>query len=492
MNADDEQEGAAPRGTAPGRGTVQILISRMFLLVSGFGVSIILARGLGPVDFGIYGVVMSVLVWFERVISAGIPGATATLLLRGDEPRAVVQRSARLLLTFVALPLFVAVWLLAPALSAYLGIPSGTTLIRIAAFNLPAMAAYFAYDGIFNGQRMFAAQSLLQIAQSAAKLAGIALLVLVGLSVTGAFVAHVAATLIAVLMVPMRFRLDHGRASGAVMRRMVRIAVPMGAYLVALSVLMNLSLWQLQAAPNQSATDVGFYVAGLNLTRIMMMVPSTVSGVLFASLAWAISSSRPELARKYFQEAVRFALIVTAPACVVLTMDASAVLELLYGEDYVAGGPILAALCVAFALVALLDVLFHGLMAHGRFALSAAILIALVPVLFALNSVLIPWAGAVGAAVASMIAMSLGAAAGGALAWRNLTAPLSLRTFARIGFACVVVGFACAQVSVGGGWLVAKMSGLAVFYLAILWVTGEISTKDLRPFAVWKAETRSD
>ena len=57
--------------SGPGRGTVQMLVARVFLLVSGFGVSIILARALGPAEFGVYGVVMSFLVWFERIIGGG-------------------------------------------------------------------------------------------------------------------------------------------------------------------------------------------------------------------------------------------------------------------------------------------------------------------------------------------------------------------------------------------------------------------------------------
>jgi O-antigen/teichoic acid export membrane protein len=264
----------------------------------------------------------------------------------------------------------------------------------------------------------------------------------------------------------------------------------MGTYLIALSVLMNLSLWQLQAAANQSPQDVGYYVAGINLTRIMMMVPSTVSGVLFASLTWAIATSQQELVRRYVEGAVRFALIVTAPACVVLWIDASPILELLYGDKYAGGGQILAILCVTFAFVAIIDVLFHGLMAGGRFALSAGVLVALVPVLYAANVVLIPRDGAVGAAAASMLVLGLGALTATGLAWRYLSAPVSLRTAVRIGAACLVIGVLCAQIPVSGWWLVVKNGGLAVLYLMLLWVTGEVSVSDLRPFALWKSGTR--
>ena len=79
--------------SGPGRGTVQMLVARVFLLVSGFGVSIILARALGPAEFGVYGVVMSFLVWFERIIGGGVPRGTTTLLSRDPEQRAVIEQS---------------------------------------------------------------------------------------------------------------------------------------------------------------------------------------------------------------------------------------------------------------------------------------------------------------------------------------------------------------------------------------------------------------
>ena len=60
----------------------------------------------------------------------------------------------------------------------------------------------------------------------------------------------------------------------------------------------------------------------------------------------------------------------------------------------------------------------------------------------------------------------------------------------RIGAACLVIGLLCAQVHVSGWWLVIKDGGLAVLYLLLLWVTGEVSVNDLRPFALWKAGTR--
>jgi O-antigen/teichoic acid export membrane protein len=472
----------------PGRGTVQLLVARGIFLVCGFAISVILARGLGPEEFGVYGVVMSVLVWLERVLSAGIPGATATLIPRHELQREVIEQSARVLLMVWALPLFALVWMIAPTLANYFEILSGSTLFRVAALNIPAMGLFFAYEGIFSGRRLFGAQASLLIVQSVTKFAGILVLLVIGLSVIGAFVAHVAATLATILFIALAFPPSRPLPSKAVMQSMVRIALPMGIYVVALAILTNLSLWQLKGVTAVGGEDVGLYVAGVSLTRIFVMVPSTISGVLYASLTWAIATSQHALVKRYIQEAVRFAWVTTVPACVLLYVDAESVMQMLFGAKYAAGGTVLGILCIAFSAMALLDILFHALMADGLFVLSASILGALLPVLIALNLVLIPSQGGVGAATASMIVLCVGTVIGAALAYKRFGNPIRWMTVWRVAGASLAVGAISTQLSVTGPWLVIKLGGLGLLYLLILWWGGELSKHDLKPFALWKPE----
>jgi len=464
------------------------MIARVAQLLSGFGVSVILARGLGPVEFGIYGVVISLLTWLERLVSAGLPAATAMVMAKRPDERVTVERSARFLLVLYALPLFGTAWALAPTLASHLGVPQGTMLIRIAILNLPVMALYLAYEGIFGGRRMFGMQSALHILQSVAKLIGVVLLLYIGLTVAATFLVHVLATVAAVAVMSLRYQIGRGSSSGQVMRELIRIAVPVGVYSVALTVLMNLSLWQLQSSVAGSAEDVGYFVAGLNLTRIMMMVPASVSGVLYASLVWAISGSRQHLVKDYVQGAVRFALILMVPACVLLGTNAKGVLTLLYGPEYASGGGVLTVLCVAFAMIALLDVLFVALMAAGKQVLSAAIIAASIPALYALNALWIDAEGATGAALASAVTLGIGAIVSLVLTNIYLAAPLRLATVGRVSGAAAVVGILSVLIHSDGVWLLAELASLGALYLALLLLSGEISFKEARHFAIWKPE----
>jgi O-antigen/teichoic acid export membrane protein len=114
------------------RGTAQLLAARGCFMIMGYLISIILARGLGPTEYGVYGVVMSVLLWIEMAASAGIPGATASLIPQYEKRAPTVEQTARVILLAVSLVLFFLCWLFAPTFARLFDIPAGTTLFRLA------------------------------------------------------------------------------------------------------------------------------------------------------------------------------------------------------------------------------------------------------------------------------------------------------------------------------------------------------------------------
>jgi len=475
--------------TSPGRGTAHLMAAQAVLLVSGFVISIILARGLGPEAFGVYGVVMSVLSWLERTLHAGIPGATASLLAGDPTSAKGVERTARVLFVLWSLPLFALLWLLAPVLSDSFGMAGGTPVFRIAAFNIPIMAVIMAYAGILNGRHQFAAIAGIQMIQSLAKLGAILLLLLViGLSVNRVFIAHVAGALLPAVIAVLAYPLIGAPASLTMAKAILRIALPLAIFSVALVVLTNISLWQLQAQLEDGAVSIGIYVASINLTKMLMVIPTTTSGVLFVALARALATSRPDLVAKYIQEAGRFALLTLLPVCVLLWIDAEPVMVLLYGAEYAAGGEILGILCFAVFAVALFDLHFHALMARGLQVLAAVSLVALLPVQYYLTWLWIPKAGVLGAALASLVTYSLGAVIAGALAWHYFRRLLKWAVVLRIVAASAIVGAISLMLPATGLMVVVKLAALMLVYLALLFAGRELNRHDLKPFELWKSD----
>jgi O-antigen/teichoic acid export membrane protein len=479
------------RGSGPSvaaRGTVQLLLARACFVATGYVVAVILARGLGPAAYGIYGVVMSLLLWVEMFSGAGIPGATAQLLPHHHGQEATVERTARGLLLCVAFLLFALCWALAPAVATLFDITDGATLIRVAILDLPFNGLYVAYQGFLNGQRRFALLSVTFVVYALTKLAGTLLLLAYGLSVVGALLVNVLATIGALVFLAIRSPPRGWMPAPALARTMVRIGAAMGLYLLVLQVLLTLDLWFLKALWTGPAEVIGYYVAALNVARLPTIVPSVLSGVLFASLAWALANSDEALAQRYVRAAVRFALVVLVPCCVLIVMYADWVMGLLYSDEYRAGGAYLRLQICAFACMAFLDLFLHALMAASRQVLSAGILIGLVPASVIMNALLIPRFGAVGAACSLLATIVLGTLVAIFVAARRFRTAGTPLTVARVGAAAALMIFIGTALPLPEQWLALKILIMLISYLAFLVITKEIRTSELTGFAVLKAD----
>src|SRR5262245_23603300 len=122
------------------RGNRQILIARISFFAGAYSVAAILARTLGAARYGVYGVVISFVVWLELFANAGVPAAIAKLVANGRHDPRYVESSAHALLVSLSMSVLVCGWLVAPQLSQLMGIANGTVLFRIGVLDLPFVA----------------------------------------------------------------------------------------------------------------------------------------------------------------------------------------------------------------------------------------------------------------------------------------------------------------------------------------------------------------
>jgi O-antigen/teichoic acid export membrane protein len=390
-----------------------------------------------------------------------------------------VEQSARFVLLALGMTLFAACWAAAPAVAEIFRIPGGTRLFRLAILDLPLATMYVAYQGILTGRRLFGPLSASQAIFGIAKLAGVSILVMFGLSVASALVANAAATLAVLAYLFVRFPPAGIWPQRRLVKQLISLAIPMGTYLLAMQVLLRLDLWSLKRLWEGSGEVVGQYVAALNLSRLLTVIPAVQSGVLFASISWAIAGSDERGARSHLREATRFAMILAVPACVILGGEASGVMAALFSGAYAGGGRFLFLQLLAFGLYALLDAFAHSLMAVGRQWRAAGVLVGLVPVVWLGNLVLIPRLGPIGAALSLAFGMLLGAGVLGLLARRRHGALFHWPTVAKVTAAAAVVGLLGRLVDVPGPWVLLEVAALAVLYLVLLWSLGELTVADL-------------
>jgi O-antigen/teichoic acid export membrane protein len=470
-------------------GTAQLLAGRAFAIACGYGITVMLARGLGPADFGVYGVIISVLTVVEMIAGLGIPGATTKLIPAAETNAAAVARTGNFLLVVGSLVLFVVFCGLAPLLARLLHVPDGTTLFRVAFLDLPLTALVFAYQAALYGHRRFGVISVALALYAVAKLLGILTLLVWGLSITDALVANALGTLGAAIYLALRVPTASLRPSYPLIGVLLRLAVPMGLFTSLMFILFNIDLWVLKGVGPATPAEVGGYVAALNVARVLGVVTSVLSPVVFASVCQALATADEAMAQRHVQGAVRFAVITLAPACAMVALKGEDIMVTIYSQAYAHTGALLGLQAAAFGALGLLDPLLMATFAAGHHRRIVAFLGALIPLAVVTNVVLVGRFGALGAAVGLAGILGVGAAGAIALALVRYGAIVRLPTLVRVLSGILVVAVADPWLDLTGAWLVVKLAILAALYGVVLVVSGEVSIKDLGAFGRWRTST---
>jgi O-antigen/teichoic acid export membrane protein len=289
------------------RGTLWHGISQVVQAVSGYLVAVILARGLGPANFGVYGLIYSFLMAVELITILGIPGAVSRLTAEGRDQDGALRATGLGLVAALCLIAFAALWLLAPRLSVWLGVPGSAGLIRIAIIDIPCFGVYFLISHILNGRRDFAGQSIGITLYALTKVVGTAALTVIGLSIAGALIVNVLTSLVGLLYTALRAGKPSFNFKFAAARPILQLAAPVAWIALGTQLLLNMDLWFLgHAGADIGAKTGGYYVAAKNLARIPNLIAFVMNSVLIPSIAHAMSAGDSEQARRIIRGSMRF------------------------------------------------------------------------------------------------------------------------------------------------------------------------------------------
>ena len=140
-------------------------------------------------------------------------------------------------------------------------------------------------------------------------------------------------------------------------------------------------------------------------------------------------------------------------------------------------------LMVAISVYAFFQLMLALTAAADRPGLRTAFALGLVPVGLALNFLLIPRHGIIGAAAATLITMTAGVLGMTPFVKRYTGALLPFRSLMRCGIAGVLVYGAARGWNAEGWMLVPRLALLGLAYIALLFVTGELGKKEIRSAA---------
>ena len=392
-----------------GRGVLSITGAKLYFIVAGYAVQLMLPRLLGtPEAFGLYSSAMNVVSILNNVLVAATvqsvskhvsedPAHAATTLRQGLLLQLAIGGSLGLLLFGFARPLAEQV-LLDPLLAPLL------TASSVVVF---CYAAYAALIGALNGQQKFTRQAALDATYTTLRTVLILGAAGLGYGALGAMTGFAGAA-VGVLLVAL-VSVGTG-ASGRLIpwRKWLLFLGPLWLYQLCLSLTLQIDLSVIksvtaslaldagatpQAAADTASRLTGFYRAAQTFAFVPYQVIISVAFVVFPMVSRAVSIGDHEASRRYISNALRFSLIVLLAIAAPVSGASAGVMRLAYPDAYLEGSGALSVLAlgtVCFAMFAISATILSG---AGRPGLPAAIALVAVIVVVCGNLAFLTMAG---------------------------------------------------------------------------------------------------
>lgn len=421
---------AGPRPDALGRASFSTFTVSLFSMAIAFASSVVIARALGPTAKGSYDLAIATANVTAMILgSAGIAGITLAVA-RGDASPLPLLKVLGGLAVVQVLVAAVLLWTISatPLASALLPAERSPLVIWMISLLVAAMSVLAYSRSMLVGLQQIVSANWRDLwGRTAAVSIIVAGLVVGGLLHSTAspllvLELTVAGTILSCfLMIQALLRIHLPREGRSGLRRVVGYGAPL--YVGNLVQFLNYRLDVFLVAAFVGARELGLYATAVALGQLLWLA----SGSVAVALLPRVASRSPIEGAADAARLTRFTLLIGVVGAAALTLVASPLVHLVYGQAYADSIPMLLALLpgvVAFVSVSVLAAYIVGL---GRPQINLMVAIVGLCATLPLDLILIPRLGAIGAAIASTVSYSLSAIV--TVLWSMKLAGLPARDF---------------------------------------------------------------
>jgi O-antigen/teichoic acid export membrane protein len=378
--------------------------------VAGALTTVVVARMLGPDGAGAFAIALTLLALLTTVGAAGLDAGITYLVGSGawSPWRAFLRaQAAAAVLGLIAAALGVLARLLVP--EAFEGLDSDVVLIAVA--GVPFALSWLYASSVAVAMSRYEAYVALPVVQSAAMLAGVALLcalddlrgAVIGLAISQALAAAAG-----IAWGSGRVRRAGGDGGdGGGLRPAFRFGVRTYPANVLQFLNFRLDLFLLNALA--TTADVGRYSVAVSVTSVMWLLPRALSAVVFPRVAHLSSEAAADSEHRDMVEekSVRHVVAITVVVALALALALVGLVELVYGSDFEEAIVLGLILLPGVSLLGIGNVLFATILGRGHSKYSLYSSLIATPVTMVLYVALIPSLDAAGAALASTLSYAL-------------------------------------------------------------------------------------
>ena len=391
-------------------GAVVTFIGNMFLRVSGLLERVLVARFFNPDKYGEFVLALTVLNFAVIVAVMGLDKGIVRYVARADDEqkrRGIVVFSLRFSF-LIALVVGGILFVSAGAISnAVFNDATLTPFVRVAAVIVPFAVIVKIATATARGFESARARTLMKdIGLPGAKLLFIVITIFLGFDILGVASGYIAAYLvISIFALGYIWNLTGGRGTTSIRTELLRFSVPLlvtGSLRIVADTIDTLFI-----AAMLTTRDVGVYNAGYMLSNLVLMAPTLVGVIFMPIMSDYHSQTDLKSMDRIFKLSTRWILALTTPGFVLILLSPGTFISSLFQETYLDATGVLLVVSSGFFLHVMLGLngATLNMIGDSDFILFTSILNAATNI--ALNLVLIPRIGIIGAAIATFVSFSL-------------------------------------------------------------------------------------
>lgn len=461
------------------KGTLYLTISQAALMASGYIIHISVGRFLGPADYGVFGIIMSIMTLMNILFMTGIPQASSKFIATDKNVNKVIKTSLNLQIIFSVI-VFCIYFLSSQIIADILGDPELSKYIKISAFAIPMYATYSVYGGFLNGFGSYGRQASITIIHSIVKVVTVIVLILLGFAIYGAIIGHVLGPLIGTIIgwfllrnIRKNSNIEDNNFSA---RKIIDFSLLITIFSFSLLFLTNIDLFFVKIFLDNVQT--GYYTAASMLSKLPYAMLTGLGIALFPIISRC--GNDMEQIRKYIRESMRYLILILIPITFIISGSSKLLIEFVYSNRYVDASYSLEILMFGLAAFTVSNILMMIINAYGRPVIPVVMTIMLIPIIVGLNWILIPIYGLKGAAIATTITGLFGLILSSIYIIRLFGTFIDLISLIRIMFASFVVYGMALWVQVDIVILPLWYIFLFGIYIGILILTKEFNKNDFK------------
>ena len=403
------------------KGTGIIFIGTIIGMLLGFVSRVIIVRYTTQSEYGIYSLALVILNIFATISTLGLQEGTTRYIAyfrgkkEGGKVKGVISSSLKIALiasiSLAAISFFSSDFISVSIFHT----PALSTPLKIFAIAIPFTVLINVFIAIFRGfDRVDARVYFQNILGPVLYLLFLIAVVLFGLSFIGvvyAYVLSIAATCVLFVIYLMKKLPLSIRSGSSTTNPMTWDLLFFSIPLLAVSMLMMTFLWTdtLMLGYFKTPDAVGLYNAALPLASFLSLVLNSL-GFLYTPLVTQFySKNQMEELRRTYAISTKWCFLCALPIFFILFLFPDVVLNLLFGSRYISAAVALQILALGFFLNPLLGPIYNTLIAIGKTKIIMQTYLICGFANVALNIILIPSLGIVGAAIASASTYVIGA-----------------------------------------------------------------------------------